>query len=180
MSSRKDELLDAAIAYVVETGVADLSLRPMAEALGTSARILLFHFGSKEGLLQAVFTAMQARLRASFAAMAATPSDVVPLKRFWQWAIAKQNAPVLRTLYELQVIAVQNPDEYGRYLAQASVDWQQAALRALSPALRSGPMATLCIAVFDGLFLEFMSTGERARLTRALDHFIALAQRSAE
>ena len=180
MSTRKDELLDAAIAYVVETGVANLSLRPMAEALGTSARILLFHFGSKEGLLQAVFAAMHARLQASFAAMAATPSEAVPLKRFWQWAIAKENAPVLRTLYEAHVVAAQNPHVYGRYLEQASADWQQAALRALSPGLRSGPMATLCIAVFDGLFLELMRTGERARLTRALDQFIALAQRSLE
>jgi AcrR family transcriptional regulator len=48
--SAKRQLLDAAIACVAANGIGDLSLRRLAAALGTSHRMLIFHFGSKEQL----------------------------------------------------------------------------------------------------------------------------------
>ena len=181
MSNRKQEWLDAALAYMSERGVANLSLRPMAAALGTSPRMLMFHFKSKEGLLREVLGELHARLQASFRAMVCAdrgPRRVAPLKQFWQWATSPSNLPYLRLLYEIQVIAAQNPGEYARYLKEASETWHAISLQALSPAIRTGPMATLCVAVFDGLFLELMSTGDQRRLTRALDHFISMASKA--
>jgi AcrR family transcriptional regulator len=178
MSSRKHELLDSALAYLLEHGVANASLRPLAAALGTSPRMLIFHFKSKESLLREVFAALNARILDSYAAVvsgALGPPEVQPLKRFWLWATEAENAPYLRLFYEVQVVAAQNPAEYGRYLKTASADWQATALETLSASLRSEALATLCIAVFDGLFLEFMLTGERDRLIDALDRFIAMA-----
>lgn len=67
MSSRKQELLEATIIYLLEHGLAELSLRPLAAAAGTSARLLIYHFGSKERLLVEVLETLQRRLRASFA-----------------------------------------------------------------------------------------------------------------
>jgi len=81
----------------------------------------------------------------------------------------------MRLLYEAQIIAAQNPNVYGAYLQKTSHQWQDAALEALSQSLRGQDMATLCIAVFDGLLLEMIMTGERSRLMGALDKFIALA-----
>ena len=49
-SSAKRKLLDAAVDYVTEHGIADLSLRGLAAAISTSHRMLIFHFGSKEQL----------------------------------------------------------------------------------------------------------------------------------
>ncbi len=177
MSSRKIELLDASLRYLVEHGVANISLRPMAAALGTSPRILMFHFKSKEGLLQDVFAELNSRLQASLRTMASTdfnPLHVPPLKRFWQWATRKENFPYFRLLYEAQIVALQNPKEYGRYLQKASADWQAAAFDLMSPSLKNKAMASLCIAVFDGLMLERMSGGAMPRLTESLDLFIAM------
>jgi AcrR family transcriptional regulator len=179
MSNRKTELRDAALAYLLEHGVANVSLRPMAAQLGTSARILMFHFKSKEGLLREVLQELNSRLQSSFLRIRSTGSDAhraPPLKLFWLWATRKENFPYLRLLYEVQIIAVQNPAQYRRYLKKASLDWQTVAFQALSESLRNNVMATLCIAVFDGLLLELMNTGERPRLTRALDHFISMAR----
>lgn len=178
MSKRKKEWLDAALIYLLEHGVANMSLRPMAASLGTSGRILMFHFKSKEGLMQDLLSELHARLQASFISMAAADSGargVAPLKRFWQWAASRNNLPYLRLLYEVQVIAIQNPSEYGRYLKKASRDWHKIVLRTLSKSIRSRPLSTLCVAVFDGLLLELMSTGDHRRLTLALDHFLAMA-----
>jgi AcrR family transcriptional regulator len=53
-SERRAELLEVAYAYVLRTGIAEITLRPLARAVGSSPRVLLFLFGSKEGLLQAL------------------------------------------------------------------------------------------------------------------------------
>jgi len=179
MENRKDELLESLIAYLLENGLADLSLRPLAAGTGTSARLLIYHFGSKEGLLTEVLEAMQAHVQRSFVQLldkplAATRSKP-PLKRLWNWAIADENYLYLKLLYELQILAIQNPDTYAQYLGRNTDSWLDLALTALSPSLRTHAMATLCAAVFDGLFIELMSSGDRKRTTQALDCFIQMA-----
>src|SRR5690349_315476 len=52
--SRRAELTDGALRYVLEQGLVGLSLRPLAAALGTSDRMLIYHFGSKDALVTAV------------------------------------------------------------------------------------------------------------------------------
>ena len=49
--SARDRQLAAAVAIAMQGGIADLSLRELAAAIGTSHRMLLYHFGSREGLL---------------------------------------------------------------------------------------------------------------------------------
>jgi len=184
MQSRKDELTDSIIAYLLEHGLADLSLRPLAAKTGTSARLLMHHFESKEGLLTQVLETMQARVRQSLSRLSgksgAARGSKPPLKLFWNWAIAAENYPYLKLLYELQILAVQNPAIYARYLERNAADWIDLALKALSPSDRTPALATLCCAVFDGLFIEFMSTGDRKRTTQALDHFIDIVGEARE
>ena len=180
MTERKGQLRAAALDYLLVHGVANASLRPMAAALGTSARILMFHFKSKEGLLQEAMEELQHRLRESLTALGkASGRRKAPLKQFWEWATRPQNAAYLRLLYEVQIVAMQNPAEYGRYLKKSSSAWQAAALGAMSESLRSDWMAMLCIAVFDGLMLEFLSTSDLIGTTKALDNFIRLARSGA-
>jgi len=101
-----------------------------------------------------------------------------PLRRFWLWANREENFAYFRLLYEVQIVALQNPRVYGRYLKNVSDTWQAAALPLMSPSLRDRTMVSLCIAVFDGLMLERMSGGDQKGLTRALDRFIAMATRA--
>lgn len=181
MQSRKSQLEDAALKYLLDHGVAQLSLRPLAAYLGTSPRMLMFYFKSKEGLLQDLLGELQRRMLVSFREMAHSGKGAKSaplLKRFWAWATEKNNFPSVRLLYELNIIAAQNPAEYGGYLKKISAEWQATTLEFLSDSIRTQPMGTLCIAVFDGLFIELMTTGDRARLTRAMDHFISMARKS--
>jgi AcrR family transcriptional regulator len=183
MSRRKLKFRDAALAYLLKHGFANVSLRPMAAQLGTSARILMYHFESKEGLLRELLQEINLRLQASFSRMSSVKPgnhQDPPLKRFWQWATRKENLQYLRLLYEVHIVAAQNPAEYRRYLKKESLGWQEIVFQTLSESVRDAAMATLCIAVFDGLLLEMISTGERARLTRALDKFISIASPSAK
>jgi len=179
MSGRKQELLDALIAYLLKHGITDLSLRPMAAATGTSARLLIFHFGSKERLVQEVLGEMQARLRRSFGELMESEQRTRsgPLLRvFWDWALTRENHAHLSLLYQLHVLAAQAPKTYGRYLKKNALDWLALIQEALPPTHRDPAFATLLGAVFDGLFIEVMSTGDKRRTTAALDRFIELAR----
>jgi AcrR family transcriptional regulator len=172
MSERKTELLDAAIHYLLEHGVADLSLRPLAQAIGSSARLLIFHFKSKECLLQEVLGEVQQRLQRSLSELppgGAGRSRTPPMKLFWQRITAPDNLPYLRLLYEVHFIALQNPAVYGQYLQQVSINWVAVIEGRLPESIRNKATATLVAAVFDGLLMELLTTGDLRRTTQALD-----------
>jgi AcrR family transcriptional regulator len=178
MTTRKQELLDRLIDYLVRHGPFDLSLRPMAAETGTSARLLIFHFQSKEQLLVEVLDEMQARLQGSLAALqAAGPGkkEVPLLKVFWDWATAEENYGYLCLHYQLHILAIKSKGVQAKYLQRNAQSWLQAIQAALPATRRSPAFATLLGAVFDGLFIELMSTGDRERTTQALDRFLVLA-----
>ncbi len=179
MPTRKATLLESLIAYLVRRGVADVSLRPMAAAVGTSARLLIFHFGSKERLLLEVLDEMQARLQRSLSDLLREPSLTrsAPLRQFWDWALKDANFAQLRVLYQLHILAAQDHKTYGRFLKRNSLNWLESVQAVLKPLQRSPALATLIVAVFDGLFIEVMSSGDRRRASAAIDEFIAMARK---
>lgn len=179
MSMRKALLLDSLIAYLVRHGVADVSLRPMAAAVGTSARLLIFHFGSKERLLLEVLDEMQVRLQRSLSQLLKErgPARAAPLRLFWDWALKDANFAQLRVLYQLHILAAQDHRTYGRFLKRNSLNWLESVQAVLKPSQRSPAFSTLIVAVFDGLFIEVMSTGDRRRTSTAIDEFIAMARK---
>lgn len=178
MKSRREHLLDGALGYCVKHGLANLSLRPLADEIGSSARLLIFHFKSKDELVAAVLVELNKRLQRSFqeAVEAPGPNSHPPLRRFWDWATSDEALPSIRLLYELQIVAALNPEQFGHYLQKTSMEWLTAAAATLSPKDADNSVATLCIAVFDGLMLEFISSGDRDRLIGALDAFVLMAR----
>ncbi len=183
MSDRKNQLIDAIIDYLLQNGLSDLSLRPLAAKIDSSARLLIFHFKSKEGLIEDVLEEVQARMQKSFVAIASAKGGEpreTPLKRCWRWATDKRNLPYLRLMYEVHFLAVQNPRTYERYLARSSLNWIDIIAAHLPEPMNGAAMATLCAAVFDGLIIELLSTDDLRRTTRALDEFIGMLLREYE
>ena len=177
MSERREELVEKALHYFLKHGLAGLSLRPLAGRIGTSARLLVYHFGSKDGLIAAVMDEVQARTQKSFAASAAKGAMKTRrgvMRAFWDWITHPANLPTMRLLFEVQVLAIQNPGAYARYLKGTSSSWLTLIESTLPPSKSNRAVATLCAAVIDGLLLEYLSTGDLRRTTKALDHFSTL------
>jgi AcrR family transcriptional regulator len=174
MGERREELIERSLDYMLDHGVAGLTLRPVAAEIGTSARMLVYHFGSKEGLITAVMDSVRDRLQTAFTRVLATRkgrSGPATMRAFWAWASAPANLPILRLLFEVQVLAIQDPARYGRYVEQSSSSWLDLIEEALPPSGDRRAKATLCAAVMDGLLLEVVSTGDRRRTTEALGLF---------
>jgi AcrR family transcriptional regulator len=81
-------------------GIADLSLRELAAAIGTSHRRLLYHFGSREGLLVAIARAVEEAERARFLSWAwlltglgLFVGGVLDLRSHWASRVRRVGAP---------------------------------------------------------------------------------------
>lgn len=174
----KERLLRAAVEYVAANGVGERSLRQIATALGTSHRMLIYHFGSKEGLFVEVARTMEERQRELLAELAAADDPVEAGRRFWARVSDPALWPNERLFFELYGRALQG-DPAALPLLDGVVDTWVVALAA--PMERAGvapdvarSQARLGVAVGRGLLLDLLATGDRAGVDAAMDRFVAM------
>ena len=165
---RRQELIDGAVDYAVAHGVADLSLRPLAAALGTQAPVLLHHFGSKEQLLAAMLNGVRDRLRA-LGRDAEETSPRTGLGAVWAWASDPAHAPFLRLFFECYGLALRHPDRYSQFLDAVVQDWLDQPMAAIDDT-----SATIAIAVTRGLLLDLLTTGDHDRVDAAMTRITTL------
>jgi AcrR family transcriptional regulator len=172
--NKRDELRDHALEYFLDHGLAELSLRPLAEQIGTSARLLIYHFESKEKLITVVMEQVRSRVQQSVMDMMYAAQGQPTLESFWHWVSDNKNIRYVRLLFEVQILALQNPSIYGQFLSDTSSSWLEVIEQAIPESAERRTIATLCSAVIDGLVLEYMSTGDLDRTSTALKFFVSL------
>lgn len=160
----RSELLERCVDYVCENGLGDLSLRPLAGALGVSAGGLLYHFGSKEQLLMEIIAAGRVRQQALVADI--DNDDVATL---WKIVSAPRWMPLWHLFFEVYVLAIREPKRFPGFLDSAVYDWLDVILPGRDRESRAE--ATLQLAVFRGLLLDLCATGDRKRTGGALERF---------
>jgi AcrR family transcriptional regulator len=177
---RREELLESIADYLLENGLAELSLRPLAQAIGTSPRILLYHFGSKEALVASGLKAARAREAATVETHQSTIADVSlaeQLRTAWEWISARPNHRFLRLFFEVYGLSLQDPKRFPGFLEGVVADWLplvEAALRSAGTETgRAGVLAPLIVATQRGLLLDLLATGERDRVDRCHAEFVA-------
>ncbi len=179
--SPRQVLLDGAMAYVREHGVTGLSLRHLAAAIGTSHRMLVYHFGSKEGLLVAIVEAVEAEERHRTAALGQRRSGsarsiqgdglAAGLRAAWAEFSSPEHDQAERLFFELYGQALQGIEPMDSLLPGLVHDW-----------LPEGPAAArqehrLVMAVVRGLLLDLLATGDRVEVDAAFERFVALVSR---
>ena len=178
--TRKAELLDELIAYLAKRGVADLSLRPMAAATGTSARLLIFHFGSKEKLWTEIVHTAEQRQRERLAELVPDPQEPTreALWRWWKHISDPSLWPTERLFFELYGQALQGREHTSEFFEGIVEDWvaptAQARIAAGVPEALAHAQARLGVAVTRGLLLDLLATREVERVDAAMEAFIDL------
>jgi AcrR family transcriptional regulator len=179
-SDSKERLLRATIAYVAEHGVADLSLRGLAAAIGTSHRMLIYHFESKAGLLIAVIRAVEDQQRELLAELDLDPSlsPADAMRRMWQHLSDPALWPNERLFFELYGQALQERPHATGLLDGIVTSWLEpiAAMRREQgvPEETVRAQSRLDLAVTRGLLLDLLATGDHAAATAAIEHYAAL------
>jgi AcrR family transcriptional regulator len=174
-ATRRAELLEATVEYLLENGAGGLSLRPLAAAIGTKARLLIYHFGSRDVLISSALSVLLGRIQQAFLTMHSAATLDRTLLGFWRWATDKPNEPHLRLFFEVHGLAIRDPKRYGQYLRGAIESWKVLITERLNnrklTTRQREELATLIIATVDGLLLDYLATGERDRTTRTLTLF---------
>jgi AcrR family transcriptional regulator len=178
-SARRAELLERTLDYAERTNLSELSLRPLAAAIGSSPRVLIYLFGSKDGLLREVLAASRARqLAVVRGAMQeiAEPGEV--LGRLWAWMCEPEHAGVGRLFFESYSRSLGGGEPWTSFAVDSVRDWEPS-LRSMLTAPDGTPPSeaevTLALGVLRGLFLDLLATGEAERIDLAWRRFIALS-----
>lgn len=163
-TARHSELLDRAVQYAIEHGLSDLTLRPLADALGIMPNTLVHHFGSKEELLSAILNGVRERLQGMVRAELERDPGGEPLQVVWRWSSSPERLKFFRSFFEAYGLALRQPERYAPFLQRVIGDWL---------ITDDTPRATLELAVLRGLLLDLLTTGERERVEQAFALFLA-------
>ncbi|GGO38906.1 TetR/AcrR family transcriptional regulator [Deinococcus humi] len=154
----KAVLLGKAAAYVLEHGLSDLSLRPLAAAVGVSPRLLLYHFGSKENLVTEVLADIFQQQAHLFAAPNPDLSPGQRLDALWAQLASPSMRPFLRSLFEVELRAIDGDQHYAQFAKQALQGWLDLAAMHLKDAPE--PVARVLLSSLTGLLVIRFSTGD--------------------
>jgi AcrR family transcriptional regulator len=186
-TDRRSELLGKIAEELLRRGAAELSLRPLAERVGSSARLLIYHFNSKEELVAAALSDVRQHIGASLHARASqirpeTLHDLIIM--VWDWATEAPNQRYFRLLFEVDGLAMFDRLSFSEEVRRANSDvWIGLIDRAAGRLTEGGDLfsahSTLILGTFTGLLQEFLSTGDRARTTHALHALVDLISQGA-
>lgn len=166
-SARQRELLDAAYAYVLEHGLSGLSLRPLAAAIGSSPRVLLFLFGSKDGLVRALLGRARADELEGLERAQESASPSTAAEAIWSWLAAPEHRGLLKLWMDAYARSLIEPDgPWGEFAAQTVHDWLSVLAGTHRGRDRVGD--TLLLAVLRGALLDLLATGDVRRTSAAV------------
>lgn len=174
-SPRRTELLDACYAYLLEHGLTGLSLRPLAAATGTSPRVLLYLFGSKDELLRQLLARARHEQVGTMAAVLteAGGDDFDALvDRLWAFLSAPEQRPMVRLTYEAFLLSLgRDPGPWAGFAGEAAREWLDLLARAQppgTPPALARARATRALALVRGLLLDLLACEEPERVRSAL------------
>jgi AcrR family transcriptional regulator len=169
---RPEELLDAIVQYLIRHGIADLSLRPLAKAVGSSPRVLLYYFGSKEKMVIKILAEIRQRQRKLYSQTQA-PTLEQACRAVWRHMSTPKSEPLFRLFFEAYGLALRHPKLYADFLRSTIDDWLEFVAAPLHheghKRKHARALATIILAGLRGFMLDFCTTGDRKRLDRAVN-----------
>ncbi len=177
---RRQELLDRIVVYLAENGLAQATLRPMAASLDVSINRLVHHFGSKEELLTAALArSIEVQIAVQNVWLTKSPrlTQAELYRKWWRWMnAAPANLALVRLNYEAATLDTNVTGLAGEVRADQIGVWRHDTELRLEaegvPRAVAAEEASLIKATFTGLVMDLFATGDRKRLTRAMNVFL--------
>jgi AcrR family transcriptional regulator len=179
-SPRQEELLEAAYGYLLRHGLSDLSLRPLAAAIGSSPRVLLYLFGSKDDLVRALLEKARDEelvlLDEVRDQLAGQLDLAAAVRTTWAWLSAEEHRPLLCLWVEVYARSLVDPDgPHAGFATRTVEDWLSILAEAQPPRRRRSKAGlverTGALAVLRGALLDLLATGETDRTGAAVARY---------
>lgn len=177
---RREELLEQATDYVLAHGLFGLSLRPLAEALGTSDRMLLYHFKSKDLLVAGVLRVSNERSLARIGGLAASPDVRTGVLDLWQAISTPPVLPCVRLYIEASALGLFGSEPYVSSQRAINDRWigvVEDHLVAAGLAREVAPRVVVLVdAAFQGFVLDLPLDDDPSDRERAIEDVAAAAR----
>jgi len=169
---KKQELLEQCLAAAIEAGALDSSINGIAKRIGTSGRMLVYHFGSKQELERQLIGLLEARLREklwSFQSVSLEEADCLaePLLEMWSHLTSPAMCGLLKLTMELNQRAIQGNSETQHFIEQESKKWVDSLLNFTN----DKTTALSLFHLFQGAILDFLTTGNTQRGYQSINAF---------
>lgn len=179
---RKHDLLEAVTQEVHATGLIGLTLRPLARAVGTSDRMLIYHFGDRDSLVSEVVDHSCDQGVAALDALAAPDGVRAGVNALWAAYQGDALHPVLTTYHQAAASGLLGQEPYLSRARASNARWAEALRRYLvrcgAPAGRVDRVARLVDPALYGCHVDLV-TSTAAELTEAVDDLARAAERLA-
>jgi AcrR family transcriptional regulator len=177
--SRREELLDLVTDHVLEHGLIGLTLRPLAAAIGTSDRMLIYHFGNRDALVSAVVVRATDRAVGCIEVLPPAPTVRAAVNRLWVAYGERPLASCLDVYVQAAATGLFGSEPYLSETRAANDRWAAALrdylVRSGAPARRVGRVVTLVDSALYGFHLD-LATDRPDELTRGVDDLAQAAQ----
>ncbi|MFW5418211.1 TetR/AcrR family transcriptional regulator [Nocardiopsis sp. CNT-189] len=171
MADQRDELLTKAVECCRDRPLREITLRSLAAEIGTSHRMLIYHFGSRDRLLAAVLHRVRLEEQRAFMAEAAEGDRARALERLWRHYTDPAGEHRLRAFFHVLGLAAEDPEPFTEFLDSLN-DWPRllaelGVREGLDPGTARAE-AELIAWTVRGLLLALVTTGDRDAVERAL------------
>jgi AcrR family transcriptional regulator len=175
---KRKKLLDVALAYVDRVGIVGMTMEGLAEEAAVSADELHGFFESRDEVVIALIARNRTRLREAFAEMDVAALGPIELGRA-MWRVYQDDVSASRIFMEAYSLALH--DENIKDYLHGVNDWVDLLVARLEvlgvPRDSAAAFATLTLTIFRGAFMDLAATGERARVTAAMELYFEMAAR---
>lgn len=177
---RKAMYMNAVIDQLMSTGITDLSLRELSSQIGVNHRVLIYHFGSKENLVNEVVQEVRRRERELFKAREPLHNGdpVSRLTAFFEHNLSSEMRPYFSFFYQMWGMAQMQPERYARFLEGIVSVWIDALSETFVnlgyTADDAVTRSTFVLGALRGLQIDLFATGEEDRVRTSYESLIAL------
>ncbi len=174
----RDKLLHGARQLLDQRGrLSDLTLRKLAEALGTSHRMLIYHFGSRDGLLAALLSQIRREQQQWLLSLGTPAAYQDGLRLLDEMFLDQAGSPRITAFFYVLGLAVQDPDTYREFLDTLD-DWTTVlatlGVRDGLPEPAARARAHALVWSLRGLLVKAATTGDHAAAREELREVMAL------
>ena len=155
-SSKREALAGAATDYVLERGLIGLSLRPLAAAVGTSDRMLLYHFAGKDDLVATVLRLSNDRAVAVVTGLEPVAGPREAVLRLWSAVSSPGLDRCQRVYVEAAALGLFGREPYAAVVREANAVWVEAVAGYLVACGVPAGTAPRAVALLDAAVTGFL------------------------
>jgi AcrR family transcriptional regulator len=150
---RREELAEAATEYALEHGLIGLSLRPLAQALGTSDRMLLYHFQDKDDLVATILRTAVGRSAQSLSQLPAPRDLRAAVLELWRAVTTGPQERCQRLYVEAAALGLFGREPYATTVRETNSEWVSAVSAHFERAGLSRAAARQATVLVDATFM---------------------------